>query len=169
MTTAASNAACAAACCADERCDRFVTLSDAKGFVGAGVCQGEDECPAGGWCCYLKDASTRSIRSMYPNGTCISGTTTPSVVALGEMVYARAFAPTAGKSLPGDAAAKGAVLLANFDDTKPQSVTFGGLNGAKLWSVVPGKSGEWDTAYAKAVSASDTLQMEPLSVYLAFV
>ena len=88
-------------------------------------------------------------------------------------VYARAFAPTAGTTLPSSKAAgrkvRGAVLLANLSANQTQSVTFEGLKGARLWSVVHGKSGSWKVPYTESVSAIDTLEMEPLAVYLAFV
>ena len=167
------SATCAAACCASTFCSYFVTLAPGHGYAGAGVCDGKPACPVGGACCYLK-SHLNAIKSMYPPGDCSLGSVTPSPPdPTNHGVYARAYAPTAGMTLPGSKAtgskARGAVLLANLNANQTQSVTFEGLKGARLWSVVHGKSGSWKVPYAESVSAIDTLEMEPLAVYLAFV
>ena len=51
------NDICAAACCAHERCDHFVSLSQkVPAFPGGGTCTGKPPCLAvpGAFCCYLK-------------------------------------------------------------------------------------------------------------------
>jgi hypothetical protein len=65
MTINPSPETCAAACCADENCQHFVTLAPGHGYVGGGVCSGHVGCPVGGSCCYLKSGATTSIPSMY--------------------------------------------------------------------------------------------------------
>ena len=62
-----------------------------------------------------------------------------------------------------------AALLANLNEEDSATVTFDGLKGATLWSVVHGKAGSWSTPFRKSVSADDSLVMEPLAVYLAFI
>jgi hypothetical protein len=65
------------------------------------------------------------------------------------------------------------VLLANFDSHNNHTVTLGGdgagFRGSTLWSVVHGVSGAWDEPYARRKSTQETLTMEPLAVYLAFL
>jgi hypothetical protein len=99
-------------------------------------------------------------------GDCIQGEVTPGVPDPADSgVYARAFAPTAGTTFPGTptgmisscrqrwpskcrpgprllsprgsgSATRGAVLLANLNEKESAQVTFDGLKGATLWSVV---------------------------------
>ena len=85
----------------------------------------------------------------------------------GQQIYARAFAPRAGESWPGPG--KRAILMANLDSRRTHTVAFDGLKGARLWSVVHGVSGEWETPFAESTSAADTLAMQPLAVVLAFL
>ena len=170
MSSSPSQATCAAACCAHQGCSRFVTLAPGHGYVGAGVCKSMPPCPVGGSCCYLKSLSANPIKSSYPKGDAVAGSVTSSALPPADSaVYARAFAPATGTHLPGLAKAKGAVLLANLNQNHSLNVTFAGLKGATLWAVVHGKSGEWDVPFAKSVSTEDTLLMDPLAVYLAFV
>lgn len=170
MSSTPSPATCAAACCAHQGCSHFVTLAPGDGYVGAGVCKSKPPCPVGGSCCYLKTNSANPMKSMYPKGDAIAGSVTPSALpSTDSAMYARAFAPTAGMHLPNLAKGKGAVLLANLNENRSLTVTFAGLKGATLWAVVHGKSGAWDVPFAKSVSMADTLEMEPLAVYLAFV
>ena len=173
MTENPSNSACAAACCDDPRCDHFVSLDGAPDFSGGGTCTGRQKCNKADFCCYLKTAASRSYAAPYKNGTCIAGTTTAAAVP-GQQLYARAFAPAVGdgggsitnKSWPGPGPR--AILMANLDSRNAQSVSFEGLKGAKLWSVVPTESGAWAVPYATTTSSADTLTMAPLSVTLAF-
>jgi hypothetical protein len=164
---------CAEACCADPACDHFVTLAPGHGY-DTGACPGKPDCPVGGSCCYLKSSSGRQIKSMYPHGDCILGEVTAAPPDPADLaVYARAFAPAPGTSFPaaatGGSKTKGAVLLANLNEEDSATVTFDGLKGATLWSVVHGKAGSWSTPFRKSVSADDSLVMEPLAVYLAFI
>ena len=175
MTHEPSHAACGRACCGNERCDHFVSVSGDPpySFKGGGVCDGQPPCAQNGFCCFLKTNATRPIKSSYKPGTAIGGTTTPSrfePAAVEHPVYARAFAP-AEAGWPGPE--KRAVLLANFDSRHNHTVALAGeaegFRRATLWSVVHGASGAWDTPFARRKSMQDTLTMEPLAVYLAFV
>ena len=169
MTERASHGACGEACCAHPLCDKFVTVQGDPPyrFAGGGVCDGEPPCAEGGFCCFLKTSAAAPIKSMYKPGSCISGTTTPSVAIKASHFYARAFAPQAGESWPGPG--KRAILMANLDSRRTHTVAFDGLKGARLWSVVHGESGEWETPFAESTSTADTLAMQPLAVVLAFV
>lgn len=164
------NDICAAACCAHERCDHFVSLSQkVPAFPGGGTCTGKPPCLAvpGAFCCYLKTAATHQIKSQYPKGAAVAGTTTPAVLPAGEPVYARAFAPASADQPwpgPGDRA----ILLANFDGNRSHAVAFEGLRGAEIWSVLRGGAGRWAQPYSKATSESDRLELPPLAVVLAF-
>ena len=181
-----SHAACGRACCANERCDHFVSVSGDPPYTfrGGGVCAGQNPCAEGGFCCFLKTNATRPIKSSYKPGTTIGGTTTPSQFdpgAVNQPVYARAFAPATaaggggaagvGAGWPGPE--KRAVLLANFDSRHNHTVTLSseaeGFRGATLWSVVHGVSGAWAEPFARRKSTHASLTMEPLSVYLAFI
>ena len=173
MTSEPSHAACGRECCANDRCDHFVSVSGDPPytFKGGGVCPGQPPCAQGGFCCFLKTGATRPIKSSYKPGTAISGTTTlapPATIA--ETVYARAFAPAA-TAWPGPE--RRAVLLANFDSHNNHTVILAGdgagFHGSTLWSVVHGVSGAWDEPYARRKSTQETLTMEPLAVYLAFL
>ena len=172
-TSEPSHAACGRACCANKLCDHFVSVSGDPPFrfKGGGVCHGQPPCAQGGFCCFLKTNAARPIKSSYKPGTAISGTTTPSPPAtIAELVYARAFAPAVA-AWPGPE--RRAVLLANFDSRHSHTVELAGdgtsFHGAALWSVVHGVSGAWDEPYARRKSTQETLTMEPLAVYLAFL
>jgi hypothetical protein len=69
-------AECAAACCADPKCQNFVTTPSGN-WKGAGPCAGKPKCPGShGSCCYLKDASSVSV---FRNSThYAAGSVTPS-------------------------------------------------------------------------------------------
>ena len=73
---------CAAACCADPRCEKFGTLLHPPEWPGAGQCPGKPLCIAGALCCYLKDARAVEMPSKYPKGTSVAGSVTPSTVPL---------------------------------------------------------------------------------------
>ena len=185
MTSEPSHAACGRACCENKRCDHFVSVRGDPpwSFKGGGVCAGRLPCVKGGFCCFLKTNATRPIKSSYKPGTATGGTTTPSHVdpgAIDQPIYARAFVPATDS----DAAAAGvgggwpgpeqrAVLLTNFDSRNNHTVSLAGdgenFRGATLWSVVHGVAGAWDEPFARRKSTKETLTMEPLAVYLAFL
>eukprot|EP01052_Picozoa_sp_SAG31_P017318 SAG31_NODE_1180_length_9525_cov_4.989497_3_plen_267_part_00 len=181
MTSDPSHAACGRACCENEQCDHFVSVSGDPPwtFKGGGVCAGQRPCAESGFCCFLKTNSTRPIKSSYKPGTAISGTTTPSRLdpaTVDRPVYARAFAPIDDVAdirwqWPGPE--KRAVLLANLDSRHAHTVKLAGESqgflGATLWSVVHGVSGAWDAPYARRKSMDVALLVEPLAVYLAFI
>jgi hypothetical protein len=48
------------------------------------------------------------------------------------------------------------------------TVTFEGLRGAEIWSVVRGGAGRWQHPYSKVGSRDDQLNVPPLAVVLAF-
>jgi hypothetical protein len=162
--------ACAVACCADRLCDHFTTIRGdpaAPPGYNEQTCTGQAPCVHGGWCCYFKDRGTMPrIAVGYQNGSIISGTTTPSSETPEETlpIWARGFAPADGVTLPGGQ--QRAILLANHDENSPHSVTFEGLRGAEVWSVVHGQSGMWSIPYAIMKATEDALVLPPLAVML---
>jgi hypothetical protein len=142
---------CASACCANPRCQNFVTVSPSGTWPGAGPCHGKPACVDGGVCCYLKDSSSVATPrnfSSYAAGSVTASTYHPTSPPPPHTNKLLAFGFTVNGSRR--------LLLVNTGAFPATNVTVspGGVAGA-THSFVDENHGHGDVAYGVETLGSD--------------